>query len=240
MTQQRDRSVGAWAGIGFVLSAWCASFLYEQPPRIDSRPGVILDWAHQYRVTISIGMVMGLVGSLLFLLFATGLQRRLADAGEDFLGSVVYGSGVLYVAFSGLATIPWAMLVMMDRQPGGVTNDNVPRLLMDLGQIIYAPGTGLIGLFFLAVGVAALRAGVFSRWVGWLAILMGVLDVVYIVPSVVNTGWHIGWGVLLYVSGPGLTVVVLILCIQVLRRPEPQAARLPAGAFATSAPARGM
>jgi hypothetical protein len=225
VTQREDRSakVGGWAGIGFVVSAWSASFLYVQPPRIDSSPRVILEWAHKYRATISIGMVMGIFASLLFVLFVTSIHRRLADAGEDFLGSVVYGSGILYVAFSSLATIPWAMLVMMDRQPGGVTDGNVPRLLLDLGQIIYAPGTGLIGLFFLTVGAAAVRAGVFSRWVGWTAIVMGLLDVAYIIPSVVNTGWHIGWGVLLYASGPGLTIVVLILCIQILRRPPPQA-----------------
>jgi hypothetical protein len=241
MTQQKDGSamVGGWTGIGFVVTALLASFLYEQPPSLDLPPHVILEWAHEWRTGISVAMIMGVFASLLFLLFATYMHRRLADAGEDFLGSVVFGSGMLYAAFVGLTSLPPAILVFMDRQPGGITDGDVVRLLIDLSQIIYAPGTGLIGVFLLAVGMATLRAGVFSRWIGWTAIVMGLLCVAYIVPSMVNTGWHRGWAVLLYTSGPGQTVVVLILCVAILRRREQKAPQLPAKASATPTGVQG-
>src|ERR1700730_6483866 len=158
MTQQKDRwaMVGGWTGIGFVVTALLASFLYKQPPSLDLPPRVILEWAHQWRTGLSVAMIMGVFASLLFFLFAAYMHRRLADAGEDFLGSVAYGSGILYAAFVGLTSLPPATLVFMDRQPGGITDGNVVRLLIDLSQIIYAPGTGLIGVFLLAVGMATL------------------------------------------------------------------------------------
>ena len=220
MTDQREALVGACAGIGFVVLGLLATFLYPQPPRIDSVPSVILRWAHQHRPGIAAGMLLGVFAGLLFVWFAVYVQRRLATSGEAFLGSVAHGSGIAYAAFVALGSLPAATLVFMDGQPGGITDSNVVRLLLDLYQIRYAPATGLIAVFFFAVGISALSAGVFSRWLGWVTIVMGVLCVIETAPVLVNSSYHAGgWTEIGWVSAVGSLIVPLVMCIEILRRP---------------------
>lgn len=221
MSERRDRwaLVGGWTGIGFVVLGLMATFLYPQPPRIDSAPTVILRWAQQNRTGIAAGMLMGVFASFLFVWFAAYMQRRLAGAGNDFLGSVAFGSGIAYAAFVALGSLPAATLVFMDGQPGGINDGDVVRLLLDLYQILYAPATGLIGVFFLAVGLAAVSVGVFSRWVGWITIAMGLLCLVETVPIVVNSSYHPGgWAVIGWGTAVGSLLVPLILCVEILLR----------------------
>jgi Domain of unknown function (DUF4386) len=222
MTDRRraEARVGAWAGIGFVVLGLMATFLYPQPPRLDSAPAAILRWAHEHRAGIAAGMILGVFAALLFIWFAVYLQRRLAGAGHDFLGSVVYGSGIAYAVFVALGSLPAATLVFMQGQRGGLTDGDVIRLLRDLYQILYAPATGLIGVLFLAVGAAAVDAGVFSRWLGWLTIVMGMLCLVETVPIMINSSYHPGgWAVMGWGTAVGSLLIPVILCVEILRRP---------------------
>ena len=235
MTQRRDTSVvvGATAGIGFVVLGLGATFLYPQPPRIDSASTTILRWAHQHRTGIAAGMIMGVFASLLFVWFAVSMQRRLRAVDRDWLGSVAYGSGIAYAAFVALGSIPAATLVFMDGQRGGITDGDVIRLLLDLYQILYAPATGLIGVFFIAVGVAALGARAYSRWLGWLTLVMGVLCAIETVPIMVNSSYHPGgWAVIGWGTAVGSLIVPLLLCIEMLRQAEPKVVLL--GDFSTA------
>ena len=226
MTQTKDREalVGGWTGIGFVVLGLLATFLYPQPPRIDSAPATILRWAHQHRTGIATGMILGVFASLLFIWFAVYVRQRLASGGNDFLGAVAYGSGIAYAVFVALGSLPAATLVFMDGQPGRITDGNVTRLLLDLYQILYAPATGLIAVFLLAVGVAAIATNVFSSWLGWLTVVMGVLCGVETVPTMINSSYHPGgWAVLGWGTAVGSLVVLLIICVEILRRPvQPQ------------------
>jgi hypothetical protein len=240
MRQQKDTEalVGAWTGIGFVVLGLLATFLYPQPPRIDSSPATILRWARGHRLGIAAGMLMGVFAGLLFIWFAVYIQRRLAGARQEFLGSVAYGSGIAYAAFVALGSIPAATLVFLDGQPGGITNGDLIRLLLDLYQILYAPATGLIGVFFIAVGISALSAGVFSRWLGWLAIVMAVICLIETVPTMVNSSYHPGgWAVVGWAGAVGSLIVLLILCIEILRRPLPVSVGAPPVSVVESATA---
>lgn len=218
--QDRDALIGAWAGLGFAVLGLLATFLYPQPPRIDSAPVTILRWAHEHRAGIAAGMIMGVFASLLFIWFAVYIHRRMTDAGGAFLAGVAYGSGIAYAAFVALGSLPAATLVFMEGQRGGLTDGDTVRLLLDLYQILYAPATALIAVFFVAVGLSALNNGVFSRGLGWLTIVMGVLCAVETVPIMINSSYHPGgWAAVGWVSAVGSLIVPVIMCIEILRRP---------------------
>jgi hypothetical protein len=210
--------VGGWAGIGFVVLGLLATFAYPQPPRIDSRPAVILRWAHGHRTGIDVGMLLGVFASLLFVWFVAALRRRLDFRDNDFLGSVAYGAGIGYAVFVALGSLPAATLVFMDGQPGGIANGSVVRLLLDLYQVLYAPATGLIGVVFVAVGLAALGTMVFPKWLGWVAIVMGILCVIETVPIMINSSYHPGgWQVLGWATAVGSLLVIIPVCVVILR-----------------------
>lgn len=241
MTEHRDRTalIGALAGIGFVLFGLMGTFLYPQPPRIDSASGVILRWVHSHRSGIAAGMIVSVFAALLFVWFAVYMQRRLVAAGEDFLGSVAYGSGIAYAAFVALGALPAATLVFMDGQRGGLSDGDVVRLLLNLYQILYAPATGLIAVFFVAVGLAALWSGVFSKWLAWATLVMAAICLVEVVPIMINSSYHPGpWAVLGWAGAVGSLLVPLAMCIEILRgstrRQSPVAA---AAAVVEGAPA---
>jgi hypothetical protein len=179
-------------------------------------------------------MILGVFASLLFIWFAVYIRQRLASNGNEFLGSVAYGSGIAYAVFVALGSLPAATLVFMDGQPGRITDGNVTRLLLNLYQILYAPATGLIAVFFLAVGAVAVATSAFSSWLGWLTIIMGVLCGVETVPTMINSTYHPGgWAVLGWGTAVGSLVVLLIICVEILRRTVEPAAPL----FAAPSPA---
>ena len=218
----RDTVVGASTGIGFVVLGLLATFLYPQPPRIDSAPAVILRWVQQNRTGIAAGMILGVFSSLLFIWFAVYARQRLVAVRLEFLASVVYGSGVAYAAFVALGSLPAATLAFMEGQRGGLSNGDVVRLLLDLYVILYAPATALIGVVFVAIGWASIQTGVFSRWVGWVSIVIGVLCLVETVPIMINSSYHPGgWAVVGWGTAVGSLILILVFCIEILRRPVP-------------------
>lgn len=218
--------VGALSGIGFMLLGLGATFLYTQPPRIDSPPATMLRWAHTHRAGIAAGMILAVFASALFMPFAVELKRRLDRTGDDFLGSVALAAGIGYALAVALGALPLATLVFMDGQPGGITDGNMVRFLVDSYQIIYAPATVLIGLLLVVAGWAALRTPkkVFAAWIAWFSIAMGVVSAVETVPVMINSSFHPGpWRVVGWTAAVGSLLAVLLLCVDILRRPDPSA-----------------
>ena len=198
-----------------------ATFLYTQPPRIDSPPATMLHWAHTHRAGIDAGMILAVFGSAVIIPFVVALRRRLSASGNDFLGSVVFGTGLGYAVMVGLGALPLLTLIFMDGQPGGITDGNMVRFLVDSYQIIYAPATVMIGALLVFTGWAALRTEVFATWVGWLAIVIGVVCGVETVPVTINSSYHPGpWAVVGWVDAVGSLLVILVFCVEMLRRPE--------------------
>ena len=216
--------VGAWSGIVFVLLGLGATFLYTQPPRIDSSPATMLHWAHTHRAGIDAGMILAVFGSAVIIPFVVALRRRLTASGDDFFGSVAFGAGLGYAVMVGLGALPLATLIFMDGQPGGITDGNMVRFLVDSYQIIYAPATVMVGALLLVSGSASVRSNVFATWVGWAAIVIGAICAVETVPIMINSSYHPGpWAVVGWIAAVGSLLVILVLCIEMLRRPDPSA-----------------
>ena len=213
---------GGLSGIGFMLLGLGATFLYTQPPRIDSTPAIMLRWAHTHRAGIDAGMILQVFAAAAFIPFAVELKRRLVKTGDDFLASVAYAGGIGYAVAIGLGALPLATLIFMDGQPGGITDGNMVRFLVDSYQLIYAPATVLIGLLLVTTGWAALRTKVFPTWIGWYSIALGVLSAVETVPIMINSSFHPGpWRVVGWTATVGSLLAVLLMCIDILRRPDP-------------------
>jgi len=227
MDERTWRRVGAWTGIGYVVLSVLATFLYPQAPRVDSNPAVVLRWAHNHRAGLEAGMVLGIFGALLFLWFVSYLRLRLDGSGHDAMGSVLYGSGIAFVALSVLGGIPYVALVFMDGQPGGLNDSALVRLLNDLGQMLFAPTAGLTAVFLVAVGLMVLTSRILPSALGWAAIVLSVLNAIEVVTALTFSSYHAGaWTAVAWVSFLGFLVIVLATSIAIMRpgRTAPTAA----------------
>lgn len=60
------------------------------------------------------------------------------------------------------------------------------------------------GLWVLLVSVAGLRAGVFSRWVNYLGVVMGVAGIVTVIPPLEDVGAVFGLGLVVWFTAVGI------------------------------------
>jgi hypothetical protein len=221
MNEQTSRRVGAWAGAAFVVLSVLATFLYPQPPRIDSDPAVILDWVHPHRVGLEAGMVLGVFTGALFVFFVAQLGRRLGAAGSRALGSVLYGSGIAFAAVYALGAVPVATLVFIEGQPGGFGDGALVRLLIDLNQMMLAPAMAFGVVFLVTAGIAIVGTEVFAPWLGWAAIVISVPNAILVATSLTFSSYHAGgWTVMNWAAYIGFLVVILLISVAMNRGPK--------------------
>lgn len=235
MNDRQWKVLGVSTGVGFVVLSILATFLYPQPPRVDSNPAVVLGWAHGHRVGIEAAMAIGIFAAMLFVGFAVYMKHRLDLAGNDALGSVAYASGIALAAVYALGGIPVATLVFMDGQPGGVTDGSLVRLLIDLNQILFAPAAGLGAVFLLALGVAVINMkAVVSPVIGWAAIVVSLFGAVEVVATLTFSSYHAGaWTAVGWIAYLGFLAVILVGGIALTREAE-ASAPMPRQAVLTS------
>jgi hypothetical protein len=151
--------------------------------------------------TILAGSFIFMLGAAVFLWFLGSLRARLygAEGGAGRMTSIVFGSGLVVAAMS--------LGLMAPQAAGGLTADETdPPLDPGAAQVFEGLGDGFfvaaeatVAVFFLAVGVAALRTRALPVWLGWASLVFGIAAIV---------PW-IGWAV--YIWGLPLWVLVVSL-----------------------------
>jgi len=223
MNENRWERLGAGAGIAFVVLQLGATFLYPQPPRIDSSPATTLRWVHDHRTALQVGMVLGLFAVIALVWFVGHLRRVLerAEGHAEVVSPMVFGSGITLAAMYGVGFLPIALLAFMDAQRGGLHDATVVRMLGDMSQVLYAPAAAMQALFMLALGIALVRRELVAPWLGYVAIVVAVLNAVGVVTSATFSTYHSGgWLVVGGGAYLGFIFVVLAASISMLRRPE--------------------
>lgn len=115
-----------------------------------------------------------MTASLLLLVFAAGLRRRLqGQAPAGSLAPDVAAGGLLLTSVAALMGVAFTTEIVF-----GLTSDDLP-LDPEFGAVV-AHWTGTVpwlwvgaGVTGLAVAVAALRHAAAPRWIGWAAALLG-------------------------------------------------------------------
>jgi hypothetical protein len=97
----------------------------------------------------------------------------------------------------------------------GQVDDSTLRSIHVVSQELFFPVTVGASAFFLGAGFAALRTGVLPRWLGWAALVLGVVSAIpsHVLGGVLDhigyvgfiglCGWMLVVGLLLAVRGAG-------------------------------------
>jgi len=225
-----DRTISRCAGI-FGL-ATIAVFLVEFPfylvrgqfPTM-AEPARLADYAARNSANIMTCLLLDLVILGCFMVFTAGLRHviRQADPKEEWLGTLFFGVGLVYVTVTFVAdSLQAATVIDALSRPADPT---VIRAMMESMYLMY----GSVALFLMGVlmGVAG-YAGVASRalpgWSGWTAnacaaACLGFVPTVY-AGEPDPTGFYnpSGYGPLAIAAGLPLTIWMAVTSILLIRK----------------------
>jgi hypothetical protein len=165
-----------WApltGLGFVVVAIVAFLVGGEPPDSKHPAGEIANFYRDNESSIQVSAALITFAVLLLIFFAGYLRRELRRAeGEGGVLSLVAFAGavVLGVGAAVDATIGFAMADAADHiQPAQL---QTLQALWDNDFLPLALGTELL---LLAAGLSIVRHRALAPWMGWVAIVIGVL-----------------------------------------------------------------
>lgn len=177
-----DRTDRGWlvplTGVAFVAFVIVSFIIQGEPPSIgdDDSAREIVDFYKDNKDSIMFGSGMAVVASTLFVFFGAYLRRVLSAAeGENgilpaiaFAGTVVFAVGVALDS-----TINFALADLADEiSPQAVES------LSALWNNDFLPLALGLQLLFLATGLSLVRGGgALPKWLGWVALLLGVVAV---------------------------------------------------------------
>lgn len=161
-------------GLLFVVLLVASFFIAGEPPDADEDVQEIIDHYvdNEERIWISLIAFLGAAASLLT--FASYLRKVFteATAGTSILpGLVLVGASIIAVGGAIDATIAIALVeAVEDIEPSAV------QALQALWDNDFVPIALGILVFILFSGLAALRSGALPKWLGWVAVAIGVLS----------------------------------------------------------------
>ena len=162
-------------GVAFVLIVIIGFAVSGEPPDIDDPAQEIVDFYVDNDTRAMVGAMLEGIAATLFVFFAGYLRRvlRAAEGERGFLSAVAFaGATIFAVGIAIDATITMALAeTAEDIDPGAV------QALAALFQNDYMPFAVGLQLFFLATGLVVVRTGAIPKWIGWVAILLGVIAV---------------------------------------------------------------
>jgi hypothetical protein len=168
-----------WApltGVAFVVLLIVGLIVAGEPPDADEGAAKIVDFYADDKDKIELGAAISLLGASFFVWFAATLRDALRNAGggDDGIAPNVILAGAIITA-TGAAidnTISFALAeAARDIDPVAV------QALQGLWDNDFMPLALGLHLFLLASGLSILRRGALPKWLGWVAVVLGVLGI---------------------------------------------------------------
>jgi hypothetical protein len=178
--------IGPAAGILFFALVYIG-FAIHRYPELRPTDAHLAQWFAAVDVTrFRAGIFVEAVGIALLLPFVAWLSGHLRQGARDssWLGPVMVAGAAVWVTI-GLA-LNEAWVGLLDQARNGL-DIRMAQTFISINQATYDMTGIVLGLILIAAGAAALRSGTMSRWVGWAAVIIGLLQVVT-APTGINAG----------------------------------------------------
>jgi hypothetical protein len=160
------------AGVLFTVFAAVGILVGGETPDVDASPAEILDH-YEDDGPIFVGIIALLLAGVALLFFAGVLRRHFAGIGPDWLAAVVFGGAVVFAA--GLGIFLSSQVALVDAA------DNEQEASLEALNILDNTnfGAAVIGLaiMYLATAWHVLASRSLPVWIGWLALVLGILAV---------------------------------------------------------------
>jgi hypothetical protein len=172
-------SRNAWValtGILFLVVVVASVILSGEPPdpTEDSAAEVVEYYVDDdSKIMLSSGLFT--LAGVLFVAFAAAIRRELREAGGDddtiptlaFAGAIIFAGGVAVASALGFAAADLA-----DEET--ISEETINTINAISWDFFFPFAAGLL-LFFLSTGIGIVRTGALPKWLGWIAIVIGVI-----------------------------------------------------------------
>ena len=177
----------AIAGILFAALFGTATVLFRlSVPADPGDPGEWLD-TNSGRVKLALWLVP--FGGIAFLWFIGVVRDRLGDREDRFLSSVMFGSGLLYLAMTfAAAALVGALIATYETAPEQTITSGI--YAFDREAIFHISnnfGVRMAGVFMFSTGSIWLRSGAMPRWIIAITYLLALVQLVGIGISLWST-----------------------------------------------------
>jgi cytochrome bd-type quinol oxidase subunit 2 len=177
MKQAIWNRVGPVSGVLFFALIMAGTMIHGYP---DVRPSdsQLANWMANVDLSqFRVGLYIEAVGILLFVPFVAWLYRRLRQGPRDssWPAITMLAAGAGWVAFTLPVMGGWAGLAEQARKGLDI---RAAQTVVSINQASYDLTGIVLGLTLMAAGAAIVRGGAMSQWVGWAAIVIGVIHVV--------------------------------------------------------------
>ena len=177
----------AIAGIAFAALFGTATVLFRlSVPADPGDPGEWLD-TNSGRVKLALWLVP--FGGIAFLWFIGVVRDRLGDREDRFLSSVMFGSGLLYLAMTFVAAaLVGALIATYEAAPEQTITSGIYAFdRQAIFHISNSFGVRMAGVFMFSTGSIWLRSGAMPRWIIAITYLLALVQLVGIGISLWST-----------------------------------------------------
>lgn len=168
-------------------------------PQDDASAAKVLSFYRAHETANKLAAVLVIVGAVLLVLFAAQLRRVLHGdrPGAGVLSVAAFGGLLLTAAVASVAAAIHFALVQAAQHRFGTVAQTLNVLDNNVGIAIVAG----FSVFGLATGFSTLRRPALPRWLGWVAVVFGVLSLfgpIGILGILLGLIWIIVVGVMLF------------------------------------------
>jgi hypothetical protein len=241
MNERRWERFGASMGIVFFVLTVASFQVAKAPPKVNASLLSINSYFAANSTRLLAGAVLATLGALAILLFAGHLRHVLqrAEGGVEAFSPIVFGSGIALAVVGMISGLPMATLAYAAQSPEAKTNPaaaqalsaGTTRALFDANYL--AAGMALMtgALFLVAAGIAITLGELAQPWLGWLALLGGVLALAGGIAQFFATSATTATTAVVYIGFIAFALWPAIAGIVMLYRPEVERVKAPRAVF---------
>ena len=161
-------------GIAFIVLLAVSLIVQGSPKGADDGPAAVAKWYLDNKDAAEISAFIGVVGAALLIFFGAYLRKVLEDAeGPGSMLPILALIGATIVAIGGAID---GLLLFAAAEAA----DDIPAPEIQTIQAIwdndFLPFFLGVLVFLWSVGLSVLRSGVLPKWLGWFAIVFGVIS----------------------------------------------------------------
>lgn len=192
-------------GVLFAIAAVVAAFAGEETPNANSSAVKVILYYHAHRSKIETSSLLFAIAFLIFVFFAGALRSylRRTPAAEGAAALVLAGGVIVTIGAAVGGSIEYGLAHNISHlSPAAAQAVNV------VSNEIFLPLLVGVFVFGVASGVAILRGAALPKWLGWVAIAMGIAALIppaFFPMLIVFVIWSAVVSILMYRRGETVT-----------------------------------